>query len=52
MKQKNCILLSAGILALFAGLVALATRPLLSVLAILGGMALSICSGVDLISLL
>jgi hypothetical protein len=42
-------MLLAGYSALVAGLFSLASQPLLSVLVVLGGMALSLCSATELI---
>ncbi len=41
--------LLAGYSALVAGLFGLAAKPLIAVLLVLGGMALSICSAVELV---
>jgi hypothetical protein len=41
--------LLVGYSALIAGLFAMATQPLIGVLLVLGGMALSICSAAELI---
>lgn len=42
-------MLLAGYSALIAGLFSLATEPLISVLEVLGGMALSLCSATELV---
>jgi hypothetical protein len=42
------ITMLAGFFAIASGLLSIASRPLLAVLAILGGMALAICSGVEM----
>jgi hypothetical protein len=41
--------LLVGYSALIAGLIGLATQPLIGVLMVLGGMALSICSAAELV---
>ncbi|MDR3764676.1 MAG: hypothetical protein P4M01_11315 [Acidobacteriota bacterium] len=50
-KPNRQMMFSVGLLAVVSGLTAMATRPLLAVLAILGGMALSICTGVEMLLL-
>lgn len=45
----SLLLLLFGYSALIAGLFALATRPLIGVLMVLGGMALSIGSAIELV---
>jgi hypothetical protein len=48
-KMPNVLItMFAGLLAIASGLLSIASRPLLAVLAILGGMALAICSGVEM----
>jgi hypothetical protein len=42
------ITMLAGLFAIASGLLSIASRPLLAVLVILGGMALAICSGVEM----
>lgn len=43
-------MLLTGYSALLAGLVALASQPILGVLMVLGGMALTLCSATELVS--
>jgi hypothetical protein len=45
----NIAALLTGYTAILSGLVALRTRPIVAVLVVLGGMALSICSAVELV---
>lgn len=54
MKEKgtrgiNIAVLLTGYTAILSGLVGLRTRPIVAVLVVLGGMALSICSAVELV---
>lgn len=51
-KQKRAIgvgVLLAGYSALLAGLFGLTAKPLIGVLLVLGGMALSVCSAAELV---
>jgi hypothetical protein len=48
-KMISLVMLLTGYSALIAGLLALAVHPLLGVLMVLGGMALSVCSAIELV---
>ena len=48
-RMISLVMLLTGYSALIAGLLALAAHPLVGVLMALGGMALSVCSAIDLV---